>query len=90
MSRLRKPSSNKPYISELDIFTTYSNPHKIEFLDFKLICKTFFYLLTKYAVDHGDVYYLPSRLGTFGVRKKQAIGRGYFNYALYAAEGIKQ
>lgn len=67
MSKLPK-QSNKPYFTEVDIYATYPDK-EVSSLEFKLVLKTFFHLLSKSMVDEGKVYYLPPKLGTLGIYK---------------------
>lgn len=57
--------------------------------EFRLILGTYHALLTKEMVDNGKVYMLPNSLGYIGVFKRNTVGKGMFNYKLYAEEGIK-
>jgi len=81
---------NKAYASEKEAFAAYSNPHGISFYDFKLILKTFFYILQTEAQTTGDVFILPYKLGAFGIRKKPTFGKGSFDYKLFNETGAKR
>lgn len=84
-----KHSSNY-YLTENNIFEAYDNPYNLSIQDFKLISKTFFTILTTTCIDTGEIYYLPFKLGHFGVFKKATFGRGFFDYQLYKETNIKR
>lgn len=86
----RDKQFSKPYATELDAFKTYANKHDISLYDFKLILKTFFFVLQKELISTGDIYSFPFRLGNISVRKKDTYGKGHFDYQYFKDTGLKR
>lgn len=79
--------SNKVYFDEVDIYATYPD-QSLSLVEFKLILKTFFHILTKSMVDEGKVYYLPPKMGTIGIYKIPST-KPMWDFDLYKKTGIK-
>lgn len=86
MSKQSKESNNA-YFTVKDIFKSYPDKD-MTLQQYRLICDTFFHLLTKSMVDEGKVYYLPPQMGTIGVYK---IGKTkkMIDFDLYKKTGYK-
>lgn len=85
MSKQPRPSNK--YLTEKDIYKDFDNK-EISAAQFKLICNTFFHLLTKSMIEEGKIYYLPPKLGTIGIYK---IGKTkkMLDFDLYKKTGYK-
>lgn len=55
-----------------DIYILYPNNEKVDWGTFRDVCKTFNHLLVKSAIETGNIYKLPLRLGTISARKRKA------------------
>ena len=89
MSTLKK-QYNSTYYTDIDIFNSYDNPHKIDKNTFLLILRTFMVLFVKSMVEEGKVYTLPYFLGVLGVRKRKPAKPVYVDYGHYRKTGEKR
>jgi len=87
---MSKPSkeSNNAYFTVKDIYKSFSDKDDISLAQFRLICDTFFHLLTKSMVNEGKVYYLPPTLGTLGIYKISKTKK-MIDFDLYKKTGYK-
>ena len=85
----KSPRFSRNYTSITDMFQTFDNTSNLTKNDFNLIIKVFFKVMTDATVNEGKIYQIPYRLGTFGVRKRQTVGRGVFDYNLFKQDGTK-
>lgn len=79
----------RPNKSVVDFYKEFPHKNLVDKSTYKLVLKTFNYLLMKSITDEGKLYYLPGGLGVLGVFKIPVIGRGVFDYQLYKKEGVK-
>lgn len=86
---MQKTKREKVYKDFNDIYLSYPHADSVTKAQFKLILKTFNYLLIKSMVDEGKVYQLPKKLGVMGVFKLPVAGRGVFDYKLFHTDGTK-
>lgn len=91
MLKMSKQSkqTNKVYLTDQDIFETYSNSHQLKKIEFITILRVFSYLLTKTIIDGGKVFSLPLRLGKLGVIKFKNIGKKIIDYNHFNKTGEK-
>lgn len=75
--------------SLVDFYENYPHKESVNRSTYRLILRTFNYLLMKSMIDEGKIYHLPNSLGVLGVFKIPVIGRGVFDYQLYKKEGVK-
>jgi len=73
-----------------DSFATYDNPHNIDFATYRLILKSYNYLLARNIMETGEVRRLPSLCGLLSIRKTATKKQGAFDYNLFKKEGIKR
>ena len=85
------PKTYPKYRQESSFFDSYSNTHEISKVQFVLIIKTFFYLLTRRLLE-GHVYKLPFGVGLIGCLRQpiSKVTKGVFDYQLYKTTGIKR
>lgn len=88
MSKQPKQSS-KTYLTDLDIFKSYSNSFNLNKAEFLQILRTFIFLLVKSIIDEGKVYSLPKNLGKLGVIKILGKGKKVIDYNHYNKTGEK-
>lgn len=79
----------RPHKNIIDLYNQYPEKDSITKQEFKLVLRTFNYLLMQSIIETGKLYYLPNNLGVIGVFRIPVIGRGVFDYQLYKKEGIK-
>jgi hypothetical protein len=72
----------------LNWFEKYSNPYGITKNEFRLILKTFNYLLVK-AVLEGKHYSLPHSCGIISVRKRKQHNKPSIDYQLFKETGLR-
>lgn len=86
---MQKTKRDRVYKSFDDIYESYPNKGKVTKAEFKLVLKTFNYLLVKSMVEEGKIYQLPKRMGAMGIFKLPVAGRGVFDYKLFHLDGTK-
>lgn len=72
----------------IDWFDIYANIHSLSKNEFRLILKTFNYLLAK-AVLEGKHYYLPHACGTISIRKRKQHNKPSIDYQLFKETGLR-
>lgn len=87
--RRTRSQPNKAYLTFNDFYEKYPDKENVSLEEYKLILKTFNYLMVKSMVEEGKLYLLPNRMGVLGIYKQKVFGRGVFDYALYKKEGLK-
>lgn len=88
---LKQPKeTNKNYYTDIDIWETYENPHKITKAQFNLALHTFVFAMIKSIIDEGKVYYLPPKLGKIGITKGTNKGKKILDYDYFKKTGDKK
>jgi len=79
----------RPSKNILDFYQDFPEKDLVDKVTYKIILRTFNYMLMKSIIDEGKLYHLPGGLGVLGVFKIPVIGRGVFDYQLFKREGVK-
>lgn len=61
---------------------------QVDYLTYKKIIENYFKFLLA-GLFESNVYKLPNNTGIIGIFKRPTVGKGLFDYKLYAEEGIK-
>lgn len=65
----QRKQNNNNYLLLEHTFKEYENKNKISKEEYKLIIKTFFYILAQEMMRTGKIYSLPKSIGTIGIFK---------------------
>ena len=82
-------SSNR---SVLGSFSSYDNKYQLKENDYKLILRSFYFILKEELIYTGKIYILPKKLGTIGIKKIKMPTkfRGVLDYQLFRKTGERR
>jgi hypothetical protein len=88
----KQPTQNSNYLSFFDVYKAYTNKFGLSELDYKLIIRSFFFILKDEMIQTGKVFILPNKLGTFGIKKiKMPVKfRGILDYQHFRKTGERR